>query len=124
MSQSETLILALQITAVGMGLVFAAIILLWWVMALLVRLAGQDPAPEEDEEATGAAESVDAALTTQADSQPARKRLAAAAAVAVALARQCESSEPHEFPLPPTAIVSAWQAIMRTRMLSKRGPTR
>jgi len=121
MSQNETMILALQITAIGMGLVFAAILLLWLMMALLVRVAGQDAPEEEPQEE---AESVDAARFAQADTQAARKRLAAAAAVAVALARQCESSEPHEFPLPPTAIVSAWQAIMRTRMLSKRGPTR
>lgn len=123
MSQNETMTLALQITAVGMGLVFAAIILLWGMMALLMRVAGQD-APAEAEEESGPAEAVDAALVANADTQAARKRLAAAAAVAVAMARQCESSEPHEFPLPPTAIVSAWQAIMRTRMLSKRGPTR
>ena len=31
--------IALEITALGMGLVFAAIILLWWMMALLTRAA-------------------------------------------------------------------------------------
>ena len=34
----NNLILALEITVLGMGLVFAAIILLWWMMALLTRL--------------------------------------------------------------------------------------
>lgn len=106
------LMLALQITVVGMGLVFAAILLLWGLMALLVRLAPErSPA---DEPATQ-----DAALA-----EAERKRRAAAIAVAVALARQDELHEPHEFPIPPTALVSAWQAVMRTSMLSKRGPTR
>jgi len=61
---------------------------------------------------------------SQATVQTERKRRAAAIAVTVALAQQADITEPHEFPLPPTAIVSAWQAVMRTRMLNKRGPTR
>jgi Na+-transporting methylmalonyl-CoA/oxaloacetate decarboxylase gamma subunit len=122
MSQSETLIVALQITAIGMGLVFAAIILLWIVMAVLVRVTADKVEPEQAPE-TGE-QAVEASLQAGAASLIERKRLAAAAAVTVALARQCETSEPHEFPLPPTAVVSAWQTVLRTRMLSKRGPTR
>ena len=53
-----------------------------------------------------------------------KKRMVAAIAVSIALFRQSEANQIHEFPLPPTALVSAWQAIMRTRMLNKRGPTR
>ncbi len=108
---NENLILALQITLVGMGLVFAAILLLWGVMALLVRLTARSVEAEAEQER--------AALT-----ELERKQRAAAAAVAIALAQTAEASEPHEFPLPPTAIVSAWQAVMRTRILNKRGPTR
>lgn len=51
------------------------------------------------------------------------KHRAAAAAVAIALARKA-GSELKEFPLPPTALVSAWQAVMRSNILSKRGHTR
>ena len=39
----ENLVTALEITVIGMALVFGAIILLWGVMALLVRLAQDHP---------------------------------------------------------------------------------
>jgi Na+-transporting methylmalonyl-CoA/oxaloacetate decarboxylase gamma subunit len=112
MAMSENVIIALQITMIGMGLVFAAILVLWGLMAILVRIAREAP-PESDTPET----------TRNAD-QVERRRRAAALAVAIALAQQTDITEPHEFPLPPTAIVSAWQAVMRTRMLNKRGPTR
>ena len=107
----STLIVALLITLIGMGLVFAAILLLWGVMALLVKIApGKGafvlPKPREDIE------------------RQERRRMAAAAAVAYALAHQSDSNQPHEFPEPPTALVSAWQAVMRTKMLTKRGHTK
>lgn len=109
---SENIYIALQITLVGMGLVFAAILVLWGLMAILVRVASE-------RQTQG-----DTAETAPAHDKAEQKRRAAAIAVAVALAQQADSSELHEFPLPPTAIVSAWQAVMRTRMLNKRGPTR
>jgi Na+-transporting methylmalonyl-CoA/oxaloacetate decarboxylase gamma subunit len=34
-------LIALQITAIGMGLVFAAILLLWLMMAVLMRFTGE-----------------------------------------------------------------------------------
>ncbi len=34
----NNMIIALEITALGMGLVFAAILLLWWMMNLLTSL--------------------------------------------------------------------------------------
>ena len=37
----NTMVLALQITALGMGLVFAAIILLWWMMNLLTFITAE-----------------------------------------------------------------------------------
>lgn len=103
---------ALLISFAGMGLVFAAIFLLWGVMALLVRVV-KDP--------SGDIRGTDETILPEEISEIERKRRAALVAVTTALARQSNTMEPHEFPLPPTALVSAWQAIMRTRMLNKRG---
>jgi len=96
--------IALQITIIGIGLVFGAIILLWLVMTLLMRFTAERPAETER------ARAADLAL----------RQRAAAAAVSLALAQE-KVDQPHEFPLPPTALVSAWQAVMRTRMLNKKG---
>lgn len=112
---TDNLLISLQITAIGMGLVFAAILLLWAVMGILVRLTTEKSASGVADQMT---EPEVLAFQTE------KKRRAAAAAVAVALAQMSETTEPHEFPLPPTALVSAWQAVMRTRILNKRGPTR
>lgn len=99
---------ALIITAIGMGLVFSAIALLWILMAVLVKVAADrdlqnkaSPAPEPDE------------------SHHNPKAIAAIVAVAIALARDVDA-EPHEFPLPPTALVSAWQSVMRSDMIKRR----
>ena len=95
---------ALQITIIGMGLVFGAIILLWLVMTLLMRLTAERPSETRR------------ALELELD----LKHRAAASAVSLALSQEA-LDEPHEFPLPPTALVSAWQSVMRTRMLNKKG---
>ena len=112
------LINSLLVTAIGMGLVFASILLLWGMMAALVKIAGQQSAKAVTQ-LTVASEEIDApgvALN--------RKRRAAAIAVSIALAQQADQNEPHDFPLPPTPLVSAWQAVMRSKMLSKRGTPR
>lgn len=99
---------ALWITAVGMSIVFAVIILLWALIILIVRISGgiaRRPAEAQQEEETNVLR-------------------AAAAAVALALVLHKSSPELHEFPLPPTATVSPWQSVMRTKILTKRGPTR
>jgi Na+-transporting methylmalonyl-CoA/oxaloacetate decarboxylase gamma subunit len=102
----ENLVLSLKITLIGMSMVFGAIMLIWGLMTLLVRFAGKST-PDASDEST----------LTELE----RERLAAVAAVMVALAQQADSMQLHEFPLPPTALVSPWQAIMRTRILNKRG---
>jgi Na+-transporting methylmalonyl-CoA/oxaloacetate decarboxylase gamma subunit len=100
----NNLILALEITALGMGIVFAAIILIWWMMALLTKFAAdkepaisEKPVPNDQEKAQ-----------------------AAAIAVAIAMAEH-QLSQTHPLPTPPTTIVSAWQLGMRTRQLSQKG---
>lgn len=109
---SENLMLALQITGVGMGLVFGAIGLLWLMMVVLVRLtidpvAAPTPVKTDDQ-------------TTEPDEL---KQRAALAAVAVALAQTAQLTPPHFIP-PPTSSVSAWQGVMRGRQLKQRGTTR
>jgi Na+-transporting methylmalonyl-CoA/oxaloacetate decarboxylase gamma subunit len=109
---SESLLIALQITALGMGLVFVAIVLLWGLMAALVRLFADPPTSAQPAE-------TDADAGDQAD----RKRQAAAVAVAVAL-RQQQTTASYVFPLPPTAQVSAWQSVTRGRQLKQKGSVR
>jgi len=103
----SNIVIALEITALGMGLVFTAIILLWWMMALLTKAAAE---PEIG------SDSADVALITKKNV----KAQAAAAAVAVALADH-QITHTHPLSTPPTAIVSAWQLGMRTRQLSEKG---
>lgn len=109
----DNLSLSLQITLIGMGLVFGAIVLLWIMMAVLVRLT-----PDREEAAEPAAEEnpIEPALSDRA-----LKQRAAIAAVAVAIAHEA-TPKIHEFPLPATPIVSAWQAVQRGRQLGQHGP--
>ena len=92
-----------------MWLVFATIILLWIVMALLVRFS---QTRETDSEV--------GSIKIKAEEHEILRRRAAAAAVAAALNRRADTMTPHPYPIPPTPIVSAWQAVLRTRMLTKR----
>ena len=105
---TENLSFSLLITLIGMGLVFLALILIWGVMAALVRLARDAGKPAEPPEML----------------EIERKKRAAAAAAAVALSTPSSPLAPQKFPEPPTAIVSAWQAVMRSNILNKRGRTR
>ncbi len=80
---TDTLQAALLITAIGMGLVFAVILLLWALIAVIVRAAA-------DRSATGG-EDGDRAGQPPDDEASARARAVAVAAVAaVAVARQRE----------------------------------
>jgi len=100
---SGNLLLSIQISLIGMGLVFGAIILLWGLMSVMTRiLAERKSSPEVQDEAR------------------AQKARAAAAAVAVALAEQAQNRIGH-FPMPNTALVSAWQLGMRTRQMHQKG---
>ncbi|GIL12534.1 MAG: hypothetical protein BroJett038_12540 [Chloroflexota bacterium] len=98
---------ALQITLIGMSLVFGAIMLLWGIMVVMVRLMNP---PEQPESAA-----------QEISSEAEMKQRAAAAAVSLALSKQSQQ-EAHLFPLPPTAFVSAWQAVTRSNQLRQRGP--
>ena len=103
----SNLMTALEITALGMGLVFAAIILLWWIMVLLAWITA-------DKEST----SHPAGPVSIMDNEV--KARVAALAVAFALAQQ-EMENAHPLSDPPTALVSAWQLGMRTKQLYQKG---
>ncbi|PWH19467.1 MAG: hypothetical protein DDG59_03095 [Anaerolineae bacterium] len=107
------LIVALQITMLGMFLIFLAMALLWTVLSLavfvLAKMQKNTPQAETESEPEDELEMM--------------RQHAVAIAVSTAL-HQRMSSGPGRFPLPPTAIVSAWQAVLRSQILSKRGLTR
>lgn len=116
---NDTVLTALQITLVGMGLVFALICALWAGMALLMRLgADRVPAEEPLPPAEAPAELVAAAALERV-----ARRRAAVAAVAVVLAEQSAQAA-HALPTPPTAAVSPWQAVARGNQLRARGRVR
>jgi Na+-transporting methylmalonyl-CoA/oxaloacetate decarboxylase gamma subunit len=103
-------LLSLQITALGMGLVFGAIILLWLMMVLLTLF-------------TAKKEFASASSGPAAVSEKDFKAQTAALAVAIALAEQGQSTA-RPLTEPPATIVSAWQLGMRTRQMSEKGSTR
>lgn len=120
----ETLDYALQITAIGMTLVFGAIVLLWGLIALIVRLAPENGnAPDAVESVSAAPSAGDADSITDDD---ARRRQAAAAAVAVALARQAAAHTriPAQHPRRILNPISPWQAAQRATQLNQKGPRR
>jgi len=106
---NENLILSLQITALGMGLVFGAIILLAVMMSLLTRFTAE----KEVSPSITASDSAGSAPVMEKD----YKAQAAAVAVATALADQKRQTQYD----PPTALVSAWQLGMRTRQMYEKG---
>lgn len=99
--------LALQITAIGMGLVFGAILILWLMMILLTALTA-------DKESASDSTKIDSVRETEILAQ------AAAVGVAMAIAEQ-QLSSAHPLNDPPTSIVSAWQLGMRTRQMTQKG---
>jgi Na+-transporting methylmalonyl-CoA/oxaloacetate decarboxylase gamma subunit len=105
------LTLSLEITALGMGLVFGAIVLLWAMMILLTALTAEKNLPAEDSATPPEPDSA---------SQSGFKAQAAAIAVSLALAEQGQSTA-HPLSAPPTALVSAWQLGMRTSQRAQKG---
>lgn len=121
------ILISIQITLVGMTLVFLALILLWWLMELLVRLTALRAPKTADAPAAAGGQPASLAPETgaaagDASAESARRQQAAAIAVALALAEK--DHQAREFPIPPTAIVSAWQAVNRANMLNRRGLVR
>ena len=106
---------ALWITGLGMGLVFAALVLLAGLMSLMTRMF-RDPALTPSP-----SRSTPAGLPTgEGAGGEGNKARAAALAVAVALAEQAQSTARPLTPPQPT-IIGAWQLGMRTRQMTQKG---
>ena len=110
----STMLIALEITALGMGLVFGAIIVLWGMMNLLTLITADKDISSPD--AGTASDSAEVAAVMDHD----LKARAAAVVVTIALAEQ-QVARAHLLAEPPTTIVSAWQLGMRTRQMYQKG---
>jgi Na+-transporting methylmalonyl-CoA/oxaloacetate decarboxylase gamma subunit len=108
------MLIALQITALGMGLVFGAILVLWGMMNLLTSLTAEKATSSAEQ--ASAPDSAGAAAAMESEA----KARAAAVAVAIALA-EGQAQLVLALPDPPTTVVSAWQLGMRTRQMYQKG---
>ena len=114
---------ALIITAIGMGLVFIAILALWGLMELMVRVTAryaveETEQGEEGEEGEEETEPAAGPFAEAVDSQAELKRKAAAAAVVMALAQQAE--QPVYTQMSSYTSGSAWQSVSRGGQLNQR----
>ncbi len=110
----ETMNSALLITAIGMGLVFLSLILLWWMMELIVRLF-KDKKDKGTSVVEVPAES-GPALPGEKENTLSRKKRAAAAAVAYAMAASHAGATGSE----EVPALSPWQVALRSRSFSSR----
>lgn len=107
----------LLIAAIGMGLVFAVIIFLWGLMALMMRLTSSK---KQDGDPTEVMEETDEPLVPEMQAAESQRRAAAAAvAVELALAATRRSiskrrKEDHGDGINP------WQAFHRSRQLQQK----
>ncbi len=117
---TPNVLLSLQITALGMGLVFGAIILLSVMMSLLTRFTAdkESASPKGTMSDSAEAGSVTLAAPPAPSGSGEHKAQAAAVAVAMALAEQKQGRPLYES---QTALVSAWQLGMRTRQMYEKG---
>lgn len=102
----------LLITAIGMGLVFAVIILLWGLMALMMRVTSRDPQMDDQVAEDPLPIVPDVSEMKLAE----RRRRAAAAALAVGIAMADRKPRTTEIKIG----LSPWQTVHRLRQLEKR----
>ncbi len=108
----ETLKQGLLITGIGMGIVFAMILILWGIMVLLVKLTNRPEKEEAVEEAAPLPEPV--ALPATGDASA----LAAAIAVAYALSAQPKTAFAGDTQSIQTG--STWLAAGRAQQIARQ----
>jgi sodium pump decarboxylase gamma subunit len=112
----------LMITVIGMGLVFAVIILLWWLMGFLVKVTTRKAAPESV--AVDPGDEMDGLMAAEPTGIEKQRRAAAAAvAVGLLLTQHQNRTAAHHQGTRPGGL-SPWQSVHRTRQLEgqhKRG---
>lgn len=107
---------ALLITAIGMGLVFVAMLALWGLMELSVRLTARYAENEGEEESESPQEQ-----PAEADAGLEKKRRAAAAAVVYALAQTETLEGPKSMVMvAPRRQAYAWQGVLRASQLNQQ----
>lgn len=106
---------SLLITAIGMGLVFLSILLLWGMMELVVRMTANKRSPLEQPDK--AKENTNPAQTADNSEQMNRAK-AAAAAVSYALAIE-KTARNQQTVQAPRENISTWQAVMRAGNLNQ-----
>lgn len=108
----------LLITAIGMGLVFAVIIFLWGLMALMMRFTSRTkPVKVEQISTTASPEQVPIPPTSQIFE---RGKRVIAAAVAVNLMLESEKLKSSQGEVQRLGQLSPWQAVHRTRQLEQK----
>jgi len=108
----------LLIAAIGMGLVFAVIIFLWGLMALMMRLTSRQDSVEN---APAEVDDTAAHIMSELKEVEDQRGTAAAAAVAVGLAiTATQGSKLGGDGRESTGGPSAWQSFHRTRQLESR----
>lgn len=106
----------LLITAIGMGLVFAVIIFLWGMMALMLRVTSRDKAPMDQVVPHIETDEVLVPEMQRAEGQ----RRAAAAAATVGMAIAADKSRDHlSLERDELGGISPWQTVHRTRQLEQ-----
>ena len=106
----------LLISAIGMGLVFAVIIFLWGLMALMMRLTSTRKRTKKVSEVVAPVATL--RVPEMARAEGLRRVVAAAVAVAMAYQEDEDRANVRAFDEPESQI-SAWQAAHRTRELNQ-----
>ena len=104
----------LLISAIGMGLVFLAILFLWWLMIFLVNITSDKNKVAKQVIVQEPAGSVETTEESKSNSFQLQKVAAVAVAIAMSLKKQSPVIRPQE-----SNPISPWQSVRRTHVLGQ-----